>query len=391
MSDFGRLNSFLDRLVQDYHVKGASVAIIHHGQEVYRRHVGVMNDDGNPVTDETIFRLYSMTKPVTVAAALQLYEKGAFLMNEPVEKYLPSYSNMTIAKMKDNHTYSWCNVPAKNPIRIRDLFTMTAGLTYGGVNHPAEIATSKAHDKLAERTNQSYTTREFADMLGSQPLLFEPGTHWNYSYCLDVLGALIEVWSGKKLGEYMEENIFKPLGMSETSFFLPKEKRERLSSFWEYNEAEDAYHAFEEGHQPMYHGRCFESGGAGLVGTMNDYLKFGQMLCNLGTSREGVRLLSPATVNLMRTDHLNDVQKKDMDWEVLSGYGYGLGVRTLIDPSAGGSLSNKGEFGWNGMAGTYFLADPTEELVIVYMQQLYPSMEEQVQPRLRNIVYGCLS
>lgn len=391
MSNFQRVTDFFDRLGPEFHIKGASVAVLHHGTEVYRHHVGVMDDAGRPVNDQTMFRLYSMTKPITVVAALQLYEQGKFLMNDEVGKYLPSFWNMTVAKMKDNHTYSWCNVPSRNPIRIRDLFTMTAGLTYGGCYHPAEIATSRAHDQLAAETEQTYTTRQFADMLGEQPLLFEPGEHWNYSYCLDVLGALIEVWSGETLGEYMENHIFKPLGMADTTFHLPDEKKERLTTFWEYNEADDTYRAYTETNRPMYHGKCFESGGAGLISTMNDYLKFAQMLCGLGTSPEGVRILSPATVNLMRMDHLNEVQRKDMDWEVLIGYGYGLGVRTLIDPSACGSPSHKGEFGWNGMAGTYLLVDPEEELVIVYMQQLYPSMEGRVQPRLRNIVYSCLN
>ncbi len=391
MSDFSRVTAFLNRLEPEFHIKGASCGVLHHGNEVYRHHVGVMDDAGRPVTDQTMFRLYSMTKPITVTAALQLFEQGAFLMNDPVGKYLPSFWNMTIAKMKDNHTYSWCNVPTANPIRVRDLFTMTAGLTYGGLYHPAEIATSQAHEALARRTNQTYTTRQFADMLGEQPLLFEPGEHWNYSYCLDVLGALIEVWSGEALGEYMNNHIFEPLGMEDTCFHLPEEKRERLTSFWEYNQAENSYRTYSEENRPMYHGKCFESGGAGLISTLNDYMKFGQTLCNLGTSPEGVRILSPATVNLMRKDHLNALQRKDMDWEVLMGYGYGLGVRTLIDPTAGDSLSHVGEFGWNGMAGTFFLADPEEELVIVYMQQLYPSMEGNVQPRLRNIVYSCLN
>jgi CubicO group peptidase (beta-lactamase class C family) len=391
MSDFQRLTDFLNRLESDFHVKGASVGVLHHGKEVYRGRVGVMDDAGTPVSDSTMFRLYSMTKPVTVVAALQLYEQGAFLMNDEVGKYLPSFWNMTIAKMKDNHTYSWCNVPTQHPIRVRDLFTMTAGLTYGGCYHPAEIATSQAQGRLEQENDWSYTTRQFADMLGEQPLLFEPGEHWNYSYCLDVLGALVEVWSGETFGEYLEEHIFKPLGMVDTTFHLPEEKKSRLTSFWEYNESAGTYRTYTETDRPMYHGKCFESGGAGLISTLDDYLKFAQMLCGLGTSPEGVRILSPATVNLMRTNHLTEVQRKDMDWEVLIGYGYGLGVRTLMDPAAGGSLSHVGEFGWNGMAGTYLLVDPEEELVIVYMQQLYPSMEGRVQPRLRNIVYSCLN
>ncbi len=391
MSDFSRVSEFLDRHLSEYHVKGASCAVVHHGHEVFRHHTGVMNDEGKPVSDETLFRLYSMTKPVTAVAALQLYEQGKYLMNDEVGKYIPAFYNMTVAQMKENGTYAWWNAPSTKPIRVRDIFTMTAGLTYGGFNHPAEIATSAALDKLAAETNQEYTTRQFADMLGEQPLLFTPGEHWNYSYCLDVLGALIEVWSGETLGEYFENHIFKPLGMNDTTFHLPTEKRDRLTTFWEYNFENDSYKKYTESDRPMYPGKCFESGGAGLISSLDDYLKFAKMLCGLGTSPEGVRILSPATVNLMRTDHLNDVQRKDLDWEVLIGYGYGLGVRTLVDKTAGGSLSNIGEFGWNGMAGTYLLVDPTEDLVIVYMQQLYPSMEGQIQPRLRNMVYSCLN
>jgi len=380
----------MDGLRDNYHVKGASVAVYHRGQEVYKQHVGVMKDDGQKVDDKTLFRLYSMSKPVTAVAAMQLFEQGKYLLHEEVGKYLPAFWGGKVARLKSSGAYGWYNPPVVGNMTIEQMLTMTAGLTYGGCFHPAEIETSRIVEQLSKDTQDNYTTRQFADAIAKAPLMFEPGSHWNYSFCMDVVGALIEVWSGMSFGEYLKKNIFEPLGMNDTFFHIPEEKRERLSDFWEYNEQADSYRLYGETDRPLYTGRAFESGGAGLISSLEDYGKFAKMLANRGTSPEGVRILGSATVDLMRRDHLNDAQKADYDWETLKGYSYGLGVRTMVNPAAGGSPSSVGEFGWNGLPGPYVLADPDRELAIVYMQQLYPNMEAQIQPRLRNIVYGCI-
>lgn len=389
MSNFETLQTFLESLEDEYGVKGASVSVMHHGREVFRSYVGTAKDDGTPVTEATLFRWYSMSKPITVIAALQLMEQGKFEMQEPVGKYLPAFWGMNVAALKPSGAYGWWNPPAKRAMTIRDLMTMTAGITYGGMNHPAEIALSAAYDKLKAETGNAYTTRQFADMVAQCPLMFEPGSHWNYSYCLDVVGALIEVWSGKTFGEYLKEAVFEPLGMKDAAFYLPEDKKKNLSDFWE-QQADGTARVYSEEQRPMETGSCFESGGAGLIGSLDDYRKFAWMLANGGVSEDGKRIVSRRSIELMRTNHLNETQLVDYDWETLGGYGYGLGVRTLMDPTVTGALSHVGEFGWNGMPGCYVMADPAEELSVVYMQQLYPSHELEIQLRLRNIIYHCL-
>ena len=388
--NFARLKQFMDDLEKDYCISGAAVAVIHKEKEVFRCYAGVMNEKGEPVSEKTLYRWYSMTKPITAVAAMQLLEKGAYKLDEQVGKYLPEFYGMKVARLKPNGSYGWWNPPAKSEITIRQLLTMTAGLTYGGQFHPAEADTSKALSELEKSTNYNYTTRQFVKAIAQCPLMFEPGEHWNYSYCLDVVGALIEVWSKESFGEYLKKNIFEPLEMKDACFFLRDEDKARLMDFDRYD-GRKKIKTYTEENRPLYTGKGFESGGAGLAGSLDDYIKFAYAMCHGGKGANDRTVISAAAIDLMRTNCLNAEQLKSYDWEALCGYGYGLGVRTLIDRTAGGALSNIGEFGWNGFAGTYFLADPEEELAIVYMQQRDPNLEGDIQPRLRNIVYGCLA
>lgn len=388
--NFARLKQFMDDLEKDYCISGAAVAVIHKEKEVFRCYAGVMNEKGEPVSEKTLYRLYSMTKPVTAVAAMQLLEKGRYKLDDQVGKYLPEFYGMKVARLKPNGSYGWWDQPAKEEITIRHLLTMTSGLTYGGLFNPAEIKTLEAQKKLEQDTGFDYTSDQFYKMIATCPLMFDPGAHWNYSYSMDVVGVLIEKISGMSLGEYFKKNIFEPLGMQDMCFFLKEEDKNRLMDYDLYNGCEKIK-TYSETDRPLYTGKSFESGGAGLIGSLDDYLKFAYCMSHGGRGENGRRILSSAAIDLMRTNCLNEEQLKSYDWEALRGYGYGLGVRTMMNRTAGGALSNVGEFGWNGLAGCYFLADPKEELAIVYMQQRDPNLEGDIQPRLRNIVYGCLA
>ncbi|WP_088102969.1 serine hydrolase domain-containing protein [Halalkalibacter urbisdiaboli] len=362
---------------------GNSLAVMHQGKTVFEDYVGYADKESQlPIGKDTIFRIYSMTKVVTCTAALMLYERGLFLLNDPLEAYLPEF--------KDPHVYrSEADAsPASRSITVRDLFTMTSGLTYPGDGNPTERQIAKALGELNETQRKNSTSRDLSKLLASIPLAFDPGTQWRYGFSHDVLGALIEVVSGKTLGEFLDEEILKPLGMRDTFFTLPENKKHRLASI--YNREEDGSliknETLDEEFQPN---ATFESGGAGLLSTLGDYGRFAHMLAN-GGEFNGTRIIGSKTIQLMATNHLTAEQKQYYNWDYLKGYGYGLGVRTMIDPAEAGINSSIGEFGWSGLAGTWVLIDPKEKLSAVYMQQMLPNFEAFQQPRLRNVIYGAL-
>ena len=377
--DFTRVTKLLDSL-SDVGIPGADLAIYIKGKEVYRHRTGYADHELSvPIAPDALYPFYSMTKIITCVTALRLYEEGAFLLNDPLSDYLPEFKNMQVRAVKDNgevHT-----VPAVHPIRIVDLFTMSSGLTY---NPTPEL------EKLNKRKKGNYTIKEFSSALAKDPLYFEPGAHWHYGYSHDILGYLIEVLSGKTLGEYFKENIFTPLGMNDTFFRLPKEKEKRLVSCYDFDEKTHGFKKVYELPSRFSLDSKYEGGGGGLISTVDDYAIFANALCAGGTGVNKYRVLSRATIELMRTNHLDKTCMKDYNWPHHSGYGYGLGVRTMVDKAAGGSNSSIGEYGWSGMAGTFVLIDPAVDLTYVYAQQLMPSKEEYVAPRLRNAVYSCL-
>ena len=241
-----------------------------------------------------------------------------------------------------------------------------------------------------EFDKKSCPTRSFVRQIAELPLAFEPGTHWRYGLSHDVLGGLVEVLSGERFGDYVKKHIFDPLHMDDTAFHMEEKKLARLASIYTHKDGKMHIQPRSDIFQKNYSmkSQC-ESGGAGLVSSLSDYMKFAHTLTRGGTSQEGGRILGRQTIELMRKDHLG-TKRSDMNWKVLEGYSYGLGVRTLVDLAEGGSNGAVGEFGWSGMAGTYVAMDPENQITIVYMQQLVPSMEEEINPRLRNIIYGCL-
>ena len=386
--DFTKVTGFLESL-GSAGIPGTDLAIYLCGKEVYRNRTGFSNlENRTPIAPDTIYPFYSMTKVITCTCALRLYEEGKFNLIDPVGDYLPEFKNMTVRKVRENGITEI--VPASAPIRVVDLFTMSSGLTY---NPTPELS------KLQQETEGNYSLKEFAAAVAKDPLFFEPGTRWHYGISHDILGRLIEVLSGKTLGEYFRDNIFTPLDMPDTGFRLAEDKLNRLVTCYSYDEQTKTHSksgavpvAYYNPDSPHYLSPDFkyESGGGGLVSTVDDYAKFANALCSGGTAKCGYRVLGKATIELMRTNHLDDARMRDYEWPHHSGYGYGLGVRTMVDRAAGGSNGSIGEFGWSGMAGTILLIDPAVDLVYVYAQQLTPSKEEHVAPRLRAAVYGCL-
>lgn len=388
MSRFERLDTLLKSFV-DRGPAGCACSVIKDGETLYEGYFGYADlETKKPIAPDTIYRIYSMTKVITCTAALILYERGLFTLNDPLEEYLPEFKNPQVYHQTPNG--NMYIAPAKRSILVKDLFTMTSGLTYGGNQNEAERQTSKVMEELRrkEADGEKYDVRTLSKALAKIPLAFEPGTHWRYSLSHDVLGAFIEVVSGKSFGEFLREEIFEPLGMEDTFFRIPPEKKDRLCSL--YNRSEDGTltknTSMDVHFQPD---ATFESGGGGLLSTLRDYSRFAQMLA-CGGQLDGVRILGSKTIDLMRTNHLGPQQLADFDWPYLAGYGYGLGVRVMMDPVAAGGNGSIGEFGWCGLAGTWVLIDPAEKLTAVYMQQMMPNFEEYHQPRLRAVIYGAL-
>ena len=392
--NFTRLQNYMDRLVEEYNVPGVDCIVYKRHEQVFRYFNGKSDIENNkPMRGNELYIIFSMTKMLTCTCALQLFEQGKFLMSDPISKYLPEFTKMKISDEEiDNDKAAAITTGsdagnyaavreigyAKNPITFKDLFTMGAGLDYN-------LNADYIKKAIAEGKK---TTRELVGAISDTVLGFEPGTHFRYSLCHDVLGALIEVISGQKLGDYMQKNLFEPLGMTDTFFGIPKNKERlsRMAGHYYYNAErrperlplECAYNFTDE----------YQSGGAGLVSSAQDYALFLDALANGGMGKNGNRILSSGTVDLMRTNHMIGKQCEDFE-KLRKGYGYGLGVRTHIDKSRSGSLSPIGEFGWDGAAGAFSMVDPSNNLSMTYFQQIL-GWDLRIQTEMRNILYTCL-
>ena len=360
-------------------IAGNDLAVFVDGKEVYRNIYGWQDPvERVPLTEHTLFRMFSMTKPVTCAAAFRLYEEGRFLINDPVSEYLPEFAHMSVAEQTSRGTEIR---PARELLTIRQLFNMTSGIDYDMESLQITAALGTYGSEI--------TTRQIASAIARKPLLFEPGTHWMYGLNHDVLGALIEVLSGMSFYDYLKMAIFEPLGMNESWFREPDERAKDVCA--RCGKAEDGSWKKYDNTNNLQPGNRFESGGAGLTMTVNDYARFACAMTLRGCAPGGRRILAGRTIDLMRSNTLNDVQLADM-WETPTrvGYGYGYGVRTLVDASLSGSPSAIGEYGWGGAWGSYTLMDPQNKVTIVYAEQAYDTHGPYIQRRLRNMVYSYL-
>lgn len=378
--NFEQLEKFIDKIT-GWRIPGAECEIYFENKRIFKYAAGYADAESKKPIDGSLYFLYSATKAVTSAAVLQLLEKGEFLLGDPVKEYLPEFSEMYIKKERENGDFEL--VRAKNDITVRHLLSMSAGLDYNW-NAPAIKSVISA-------TNGCSPTREIVRAIAQSPLHFEPGEHWSYSLCLDVLGGLVEVVSGKKFSEYVRENIFEPIGMENSTFRYTEDVAEKMAVQYRFNDELGKY--MPEGQKNSHSteiGSEYDSGGAGIISCVEDYAKFASTLANLGLAPNGNRILSSGAVELMRTNLLSDEATKDVNWEQLRGYGYGCAVRTMMDRKESGSIGSLGEFGWSGAAGAYLMADPEKKLSVFYVQHLLNSQEAYVHPRLRNIVYGCM-
>ena len=383
--NFEYMKNFMDSLTE-WIIPGNSVVIYKDGKKVFEYSSGYSDLEKKiKKTGEEQLYIYSCSKVATVTAALQLYEQGKFLLSDPLYEYLPEFKKMYV---KDGDRIK----AAENPITIRDLFTMTAGLSYA--------TNTSAFEKARKLTDGKMDTRTVIKCLAEEPLLFEPGARWNYSLCHDVLAVLAEVVSGMRFSEYMKKNIFEPLDMNNSYYHAPNDVIVSPQYIYEIQDTKNIVELQQKEHtsgvvkraygNELVFGENYDSGGAGIITTVDDYAKFAAALANSGTGLNNNRILSSATVKLMKTNQLNEAQRKTMNWRRLRGYGYGLGVRTLIDKAESGSNSSIGEIGWGGAAGATIIADTEEKVALFYAHHMLNPQEEYYQPRLRNVLYSCL-
>jgi CubicO group peptidase (beta-lactamase class C family) len=301
------------------------------------------------------------------------------------------------AGLKDQKVYTDQGlVPANREVTIQDLLDMTAGVVYPDASFPAGAIMDKIqadfYDKIA-KGEPTPSTYELANIIGQQPLAFQPGERWLYGFCADVLGAIVEVVSGKRYITYLKETIFEPLGMTDTDFYVPEQKQDRFMQFYQYMPETQTLDPCTWQHLCLSHMHLkqpsFESGGAGLVSTLSDYAKFAQMMLNKGTY-QGVRILGRKTVEWMTQNHLNEKQLVSFDWESLKGYGYGNLMRCMIHTELSESIGSNGEFGWDGWLGSYVSMDPAEDLAIIYVINKCGGNGYRDVQVIRDIVYAAL-
>lgn len=368
---------------------GAAICIIEHGKEVYRKEYGEADKEKHiPMKADAIFRCYSMTKPITSVAVMILVERGHLSLSDPASKYIPGF--------KDQKVWSPVGlVEAEREVTIQDLMDMTAGVCYPDASFPAGNYMEEVQKKYYQEieAGKTITTYELANRIGAQPLAFQPGSRWLYGFCADVLGAIIEVVSRKRYSDYLKDEIFKPLGMVDTDFYVPQEKQDRFMQFYQYMPETQSLEPCTWQHLCLSHMHLkkpdFESGGAGLVSTIDDYSRFVKMMLNKG-SYNGCRILGRKTVEWMCQNHLNEQQLPSLDWTELKGYGYGNLMRQMIHPELAQSLGSKGEFGWDGWLGSYVAMDPTEDIAIIYVIQKCGGNGYRDVQAIRNIVYSAL-
>jgi CubicO group peptidase (beta-lactamase class C family) len=379
-----RVGAYLDNEIAAERIPGAVLLIQQHGHPVYLHSFG-MRDVANrtPMTADSIFRLYSMSKPVTSVAAMMLIEDGKLKLSDPLAKYIPDFADVKVDVERPAENGQQIDVlePARHPITIEDLLRHTSGITYGFYGD-SPVKKLYAHSNLLDG---DFDNAAFAARLAKLPLAEQPGTRWDYGHSTDVLGRVIEVVSGQSLFEFGRERLLDPLGMRDTAFSVPDPVQrpriaEPLPSDW--------FSRPIAGLSDPTVPRRWQSGGAGMVGTISDYARFAQMLLNGGTL-DGRRYLKPQTIALMTSDHIGPATNIIRDQSYFpgadSGFGLGFAVRTQLE----NALLPVGEYRWDGIGGTFFFVDPRDDMFTICMMQS-PSQRVRIETELKTLVYEAL-
>jgi CubicO group peptidase (beta-lactamase class C family) len=378
-----RVGDYIRNEIASRKIPGAIMLIQQHGHPVYFESFGVRDVESQlPMTPDTIFQLYSMSKPVTSVAAMMLVEDGKLRVDDPVSKYIPAFADVKVGVERPGEKPALALEPVNRAITIEDLMRHTSGLTYGFYG---DSAVRKLYAQ-ADLFNGDLDNAEFAERIAKLPLAEQPGTRWDYGHSTDVLGRVIEVISGQSLFQFERERLLDPLGMTETAFYVADPaKRPRIAEPM----PDDRFVSPIAGIRDPMMPRRWESGGAGMVGTIGDYARFAQMLLNGGTF-EGRRYLKPETIALMTSDHIGPETNIARDYFYFSGansgFGLGFAVRTSKPANTSWPL---GEYRWDGIAGTFFFIDPKDDMFVIFMVQT-PSERGRIQLALKTLIYQAL-
>ncbi|MBP3570210.1 MAG: serine hydrolase [Lachnospiraceae bacterium] len=380
------IDHLINRYIFDGEIVGASLLVLKDGEEKYKKVYGESDKENQiPMQGDTIFHLYSMSKPITAAAVMILFERGELDVRDAVSKYLPCFKNQTVWTEEGE-------VPVNRDITIWDCLNMTTGIPYPCEELESGRRMDVVFRELIRRreAGEYVDTMEWMRHVAKVPLVFQPGEKWLYGFSADILGAVVEAVSGKKFGQFLQEEIFEPLGMKDTGFYVPEEKWNRFAVSYE-NWSTGSLVPMLHSHLGEYYKSdvAFESGGAGMVSTINDYAKFAQMLLNKGKLGD-VRILGKKTVEFMAQNHLTEAQKVDYTWDSTRGYGYGCLMRCLENLGVAGTNGSIGEFGWDGWTGNYVTINPEENMVLLFFIQRCGYGFGDLTRKVRALTYGAL-
>lgn len=382
----------MERLMQQEidsgRVNGVSALVMHRNKEIFYKELGYADKENQiPMKRDTIIRLFSMSKPITAAAIMLLAERGEIDLQEPVSQYLPFFGNQKV------RTAGGTLVAAERQSTIWDMLNMTSGIPYPNEETESGRQMDVLFRELIKRreAGEYINTQEYLKRIAEIPLVFQPGEKWMYGLSADVIGGVIEAVTGKTYGEFLREELFEPLKMSDTGFCVPEEKRHRFAQNYKWNEDCGCLKPFTRSHLGEYYGEdvAFESGGAGLVSTLDDYMRFAGMLLHKGEF-EGRQILGRKTVEFMAQNHLTKEQKVDYVWDSVKGYGYGCLMRVLENQGQAGNIGSVGEYGWDGWTGNYVMINPKEEMIFLYFIQRCDAGTTTAARKLRTATYAYL-
>lgn len=388
-----RLDRITDHLATNYiepqKIAGCQVVVSRHGHVAYYSSLGLMDiERQKPLQEDAIFRIYSMTKPITSIALMQLYERGMFQLNDPIHRVLPAWREQQVYVSGEGEHLQLRK--QDGPMTFRHLLSHTAGLSYGGTHHPVD----KLYQAQHVRRDEGDSLATFVDKLAGIPLHYNPGERWLYSYATDVCGHLVETLSGMTLDRYFATHIFEPLGMSDTAFSVSADKVDRFTANYE-RAPDKSLQLIDDPEASTYlTPPSFLSGGGGLTGTTADYLRFCEML-RAGGELDGQRIIGSRTLGLMRQNHLRagadlaQLAVGSFSETAYEGVGFGLGFAMSLSEVAAGALG-VGDYYWGGAASTIFWVDPNEDLVVIFMTQLMPSATFNFRGQLKNIIYSAI-